>query len=38
LRRELSRIARRDYFQSPAREPARAAVRELAGDVGRVAA
>jgi hypothetical protein len=38
LRRELSRIRRRDYFQSPAREPALAAVRELAGGVGRVAA
>jgi hypothetical protein len=38
LRRELSRIRRRDYFQSPAREPALAAVRELAGGVGRAAA
>ena len=38
LRRELSRIARRDYFRSPAREPALAAVRELAGSVERLAA
>jgi hypothetical protein len=38
LRRELSRISRRDYFQSPARKPALAAVRELAEGVGRVAA
>jgi hypothetical protein len=38
LRRELNRIRRRDYFQSEAREPALAAVRELAGSVERLAA
>ena len=38
LGRELSRIRRRDYFQSEAREEALAAVRELAGSVERLAA
>ena len=38
LRRELNRIHRRDYFHSEAREPALAAVRELAGSVERLAA
>jgi hypothetical protein len=38
LRRELSRIRRRDYFQSGAREPAVVAVRELAESLERRAA
>lgn len=38
LRRELQRIARRDYFPSGAREQALAAVEALAEDVERMAA
>ena len=38
LRRDLVRIRRRDYFRSDAREPALAAVRELAETVERLAA